>query len=210
MNSRPVSETAFYRNMLTQKRKGQRDRSSIIMILCGTLQMLWLMLGGFLPLRNILTYSTFLLLSPLVFGTLTATFALFGFRSYRRANKPVTEGDVAQLRQIERMRLFRQAQGIVPSAYTPLRIAFDILAGLFLAASGITCLLLSIPDNGLAKYVYAFGLHGTALYLLYSALYTKPRRAKEIPAESARELKRRFALSEEMDESETQGAQETM
>ena len=205
-----MSETTFYRNMLAQRRKAQRQTSTMVMIVCGALQLLWLLLGGLLPLRNLLTLTTFFLLSPFVFGILTATFAIFGFRNYRRAHTPVTDNDVAHLRQIERMRLFQQAQGTPPPAYAPWRIALDVLVGLLFAASGITCLLLSIPDNGLLKYIYAFSLHGTALYLLYSALYTKPKRAKEIPAESAQELRRRLALGEEMDESETQDAHETM
>ncbi len=210
MDSRPMSETAFYRNILVQRRKAQRERSTTVMVVCGTLQMLWLVLGGLLPLRDILSFSTFLMLSPFVFGLLTVIFALFGFRSFRRAHKPLTESDVFRLRQAERIRLFQQAQGKLSGAYSPWRIGFDVLIGLLFAASGITCLLLSIPDNGLLKYVYAFSLHGTALYLLYSALYTKTRRAKDIPTESAQELKRRLALGEEMAESETQDAHETL
>ena len=210
MDSRPMSETAFYRNILVQRRKAQRQRSTLVMVVCGTLMMLWLFLGGLLPLHNILSLTTFLLLSPFVFGLLTGIFAIFGFRSYRRAYASITDNDVSRLRQAERMGLFQQAQGILPSAYRPWRIALDVLVGLLFAASGISCLLLSIPDNGLLKYIYAFSLHGTSLYLLYSALYTKPRRAKDIPAESARELKRWLALGEAMDESETQDARETM
>ncbi len=210
MDSRPMSENAFYRNILVQRQKVQRQRSTIVMIACVTLQMLWLFLGGMLPLRNILSFSTFLLLSPFVFGLLTVIFALFGFRDFRRAHKPVTDTDVSRLRQAERVRLFQQAQGKLSGAYTMWRITLDVVVALFFAASGITCLLLSIPDNGLLKYVYAFSLHGTALYLLYSALYTKPRRAKDIPAESARELRRRLALGEEMEESEIRDTHETL
>ncbi len=204
MDSHPTSETAFYRNILVQRRKAQRQRSTLVMIVCGTLMMLWLFLGGLLPLHNLLSLTTFLLLSPFVFGLLTALFAIFGFRSYRRAYLSITDNDVSHLRQAERMRLFREAQGILPTAYTTWRIVLDVLIGLLFAASGISCLLFSIPDNGLLKYIYAFSLHGTALYLLYAALYTKPRRAKDIPAESARELKRWLALGETMEESETQ------
>ncbi len=210
MEPRPMSETAFYRNILVQRRKAQRQRSTLVMVVCGTLQMLWLFLGGLLPIRNILSLTTFLMLSPFVFGLLTGIFAIFGFRSYRRAHASITDNDVSHLRQIERMRLFRQAQGILPDAYRPWRIALDVLVGLLFAASGITCLLLSIPDNGLLKYVYAFSLHGTALYLLYAALYTKPKRAKDIPAESARELKSWLAHGEEMAETDTQDIHETM
>ena len=210
MDSRPMSENAFYRSMLVQRRKAQRQRSTTVMVVCGTLQMLWLFLGGILPLRNILSFSTFLVLSPFVFGLLTVIFALFGFRSFRRAYKPIVENDVSRLRQAERVRLFQQAQGKLPPAYTLWRIALDVFVGLLFAASGITCLLVSIPDNGLLKYIYAFSLHGTALYLLYSALYTKPRRAKDIPAESARELRRRLALGEEMEESEIRDTHETL
>jgi len=180
------------------------------MVVSGTLQMLWLMLGGILPLRNILSFNIFLLLSPFVFGLLTGIFALFGFRSFRRAYTPITDNDVSRLRQAERVRLFQQAQGKLPPAYTTWRIAFDVLVALLLAASGIACLLFSVPDNGLLKYIYAFSLHGTALYLLYSALYTKPRRAKDIPAKSARELRRRLALGEEMEESEIRDTHETL
>ena len=210
MDSRPISETAFYRNMLVQRRRIQRQHSTMVMIVCGMLQMFWLLLGGLLPLRNVLSFTTYLLLSPFVFGLLTAIFAFFGFYSFRRAHKQVTDNDISRLRQAERMRLFQEAQGVLPAAYSTWRIVLDVLVSLLFAASGITCLLLSIPDHGLLKYVYAFGLHGTALYLLYSALYTKPKRAKEIPAESAQELRRRLALGEEMDESKTQDARETM
>ena len=210
MDSHASSENAFYRNILVQRRKAQRQQSTLVMIVCVTLQMLWLFLGGMLPLGNILSFSTFLVLSPFVFGFLTVIFALFGFRSFRRAHKPLTHNDVSRLRQAERIRLFQQAQGKLPAAYTMWRITLDVLVGLLFAASGIACLLFSIPDNGLLKYVYAFGLHGTALYLLYSALYTKPKRAKDIPAESAQELKRRLALGEEMEESETRDTHETM
>ncbi len=210
MDSHASSENVFYRNILVQRRKAQRQQSTLVMIVCVTLQMLWLLLGGMLPLRDILSFSTFLVLSPFVFGFLTGIFALFGFRSFRRAHKPLTNNDVSRLRQAERIRLFQQAQGKLPAAYTMWRIILDVLVGLLLAASGITCLLLSIPDNGLLKYVYAFGLHGTALYLLYSALYTKPKRARDIPAESARELRRRLALGEETEESEARDTHETM
>ena len=210
MDSRARSENTFYRNMLVQKRKAQRQQSTLVMIVSGTLQALWLFLGGILPLHNILSYTTFLILSPFIFIGLTSIFAFFGFRSFRRAYKPVTESDVSRLRQAERVRLFQQAQGKLPVAYTTWRIALDILVGLFFAASGIACLLFSVPDTGLLKYVYAFSLHGTALYLLYSALYTKPRRAKDIPTESARELRRRLALGEETEESEIRDTHETL
>ena len=210
MDSRPMSENAFYRNILVQRRKAQRQRSTLVMICCVMLQMLWLFLGGMLPLRNILSFSTFLVLSPFVFGLLTGIFALFGFRSFRRAHKPLTNNDVARLRQAERVRLFQQAQGKLPAAYSVWRMGLDIFIGLLLAASGIACLLFSVPDNGLLKYIYAFSLHGSALYLLYSALYTKPKRAKDIPTESARELRRRLALGEEMEESEIRDTHETL
>ncbi len=210
MDSRASSENAFYRNILVQRCKAQRQQSTLVMIVCVTLQMLWLFLGGMLPLRDILSFSTFLVLSPFVFGFLTVIFALFGFRNFRRAHKPLTNEDVSRLRQAERIRLFQQAQGKLPAAYTRWRITLDVLVGLLFAASGITCLLLSIPDNGLLKYVYAFGLHGTALYLLYSALYTKPKRARDIPAESAQELRRRLALGEETEESEIRDTHETL
>ena len=200
----------MYRNILVQKRKAQRQQSTLVMIVCGVLQMLWLLLGGILPLRNILSFSTFLLLSPFIFGVLTGIFALFGFRSFRRAYKPLTDNDVSRFRQAERVRLFQQAQGKLPAAYSIWRIGLDVFVGLLFAASGIACLLFSVPDNGLLKYIYAFSLHGTALYLLYSALYTKPRRAKDIPAESARELRRRLALGEEMDELEIRDTHETL
>lgn len=205
-----TSETAFYRNILIQRRKTQRQRSTVVMIVCVALQMLWLLIGGTLPLRNILSLDTYLLLSPFIFGLLTVIFALFGFRSFRRASKPVTLNEVAHLRQTERIRLFQQAQGILPTIYLPWRIALDVLIGLLFAASGIACLLFSVPDSGLLKYIYAFSLHGTALYLLYSSLYIKPRRAKHLPAESAQELRRRLALGEEMNGSETRDAHETM
>lgn len=210
MDSRPMSENAFYRNILVQRRKAQRQRSTLVMICCVMLQMLWLFLGEMLPLRNILSFSTFLVLSPFVFGLLTGIFALFGFRSFRRAHKPLTNNDVARLRQAERVRLFQQAQGKLPAAYSVWRMGLDIFIGLLLAASGIACLLFSVPDNGLLKYIYAFSLHGSALYLLYSALYTKPKRAKDIPTESARELRRRLALGEEMEESEIRDTHETL
>ena len=205
-----MPENVFYRNILVQKRKAQRQQSTVVMIVCVTLQMLWLLLGGILPIRNVLSSITFFMLSPFVFGLLTALFVLFGFRSFRRAYKPITDSDISCLRQAERMRLFQQAQGKLPSAYTTWRIILDVCVGLLLAASGIACLLFSIPDNGLLKYIYAFGLHGTSLYLLYAALYTKPKQAKDIPTESARELKRRLALGEEMDESEMRDTYETM
>lgn len=205
-----TSETAFYRNVLVETRKAQRQQSTFVMIVCGIMQMLWLCIGGLLPLRGILSFDVFLLLSPFVFGILTGIFIVFGYRSFRRANKPITVSEVAHLRQVERMRLFRQAQGTLPATYQPWRMALDVLVGLFFAASGIACLLLSIPDKGLLKYLYAFSLHGTALYLLYSALYTKPRRAKHIPIESAQELRRRLALGEKMDVSETQDIHEAM
>ncbi len=211
MKSSPItSETAFYRQMLVQARKVQRQRSTLVMITCGALQMLWLFLGGLLPLRGILSLNVFFLLSPLVFGLLVGVFALFGFRSFRRACKPITHSEVSRLRQAERVRLFQQAQGILPATYQLWRIALDVLVGLLFAASGIACLLFSIPDRGLLKYIYAFSLHGTALYLLHLALYTKPRRAKQLPTESAQELKRRLALGEKIDVSETQNIHEAM
>ena len=210
MDSRPMSENTFYRNMLVQSRKAQSQRSTIVMLVCVTLQMLWLFLGGILPLHNVLSLTTFLLLSPFVFGLLTGIFVLFGLRSFRRAQKSITDNDISRLRQAERIRLFQQAQGTLPAAYRTWHIALDVLVGLLFAASGIACLLFSVPDNGLLKYVYAFSIHGTALYLLYSALYTKPKRAKDIPAESAQELKRRLALGEEMEESTTRDAHETL
>ena len=65
MKSSPVtSETILYRNMLIQERKVQRQHSTIIMIVCITLQALWLFLGGLLPQRGILSLDMFLLLSP--------------------------------------------------------------------------------------------------------------------------------------------------
>ena len=209
MKSSPItSETAFYRTMLVQRRKAQRYYSTLVMIVCGALQMLWLFIGGFLPIRDILSLNVFLLLSPFVFGLLTGIFVIFGFRSFRRAYKPITLTDIARLRQAERVRLFQQAQGVLPTAYRPWRIALDTLIGLLFAASGIACLLFSVPDRGLLKYVYAFSLHGTALYLLYAALYTKPRQAKYIPSESAQELRRRLALGEESDALEAQDVHE--
>ena len=205
MKSSPVtSETILYHNMLIQERKAQRQHSTIIMIVCITLQALWLFLGGLLPQRGILSLDMFLLLSPFVFGLLIGCFALFGLRKFRRAYKPITEDEVTRLRQTERIRLFQQAQGILPQNYRLWRIALDVCVGLLLAASGIACLLFSVPDRGFLKYIYAFSLHGTALYLLYSALYTKPMRAKQLATESMQELKRRLALGEKMQESETQ------
>ncbi len=211
MKSSPItSETAFYRNILVERRKAQRHYSTIVMIVCGALQLLWLFVGGLLPIRGILSLDTFLLLSPFVFGLLTGIFVVFGFRSFRRAYKPITINDVARLRQAERVRLFQQAQGILPTAYRPWRIALDILVGLLFAAGGIACLLFSVPDRGLLKYIYAFSLHGTALYVLYSALYTKPRQARYIPIESAQELRCRLALGEESDALATQDMHEAM
>ena len=211
MKSSPItSETAFYRNMLMQKRKTQRYYSTMVMIVCGTLLMLWLFIGGLLPVSGILSLNVFLMLSPFVFGLLTGIFLVFGLRSFRRAYKPVMPHDIARLRQAERIRLFQQAQGILPATHQPWRIALDILVGLLFAACGIACLLFSVPDNGLLKYIYAFSLHGTALYLLYSALYTKPIQARHIPSESTQELRRRLALGEESDVLETQDVHEAM
>jgi len=204
------SETAFYRAMLTRKREARQHQSTAVMIVCVTLQMLWLVAGGLLPAWGLLSLDTFFLFCPLVFGVLIGIFGLFGFLIFRRAARPITTEEVAHLRQSERVRLFQQAQGILPPAYRPWRIALEVFVGLLLAAGGISCLIFSLPDKSLLKYLYAFSLHGTALYLLHMALYDKPRRAIGLAAEAAQELRRRLSLGETSEISETQDTHQAM
>jgi hypothetical protein len=201
MNPSPViSETAYYRQTLTRKRAVLLRCSVCVMTSCAVLQALWLLIGAMLPLPGILTLDQFLLLSPWVFLLLLGSFALLGLSAFRRARQPVSMAEVSHLRQAERERLFRQALGVLPAAYRPWRLALETLLGLSCAAGGIACLLFSIPHAGPLKFLYAGCLQTTALYLLYTALYTKPRRARQLPAVSARELRRRLALGEETGE----------
>ncbi len=210
MKSSPVtSEAAFYQNILVQRRKARQQQSTVVMVVCGLLQMLWLVTGGVLPLWGLLSLDTYFLLCPLVLGTFTSIF-IAGFISFRRARRPVTTEEITHLRQAERTRLFQEAQGILPPAYRPIRITLDILVGLLFAVGGVSCLIFSLPDRGLLKYVYAFCLHGTALYLLHAALYEKPKRAARLPHESMQELRRRLALGETMSTSEPHDMHQAM
>ncbi len=208
--SPPISETAYYQQELTRARKAQLRRSIGLMVVCGILQGLWLILGALLPLPDILSLDQFLLLSPGVFGLLVGTFIIFGLRNYERSKQPVTMEEASRLRQAERARLFRQAQGVLPATYRPWRLALETLLALLCSGGGMVCLLYSIPASGLLEFAYAACLQVIALYLLYSALYNKPRRARLIPATSARELRRRLALGEQMNETGGQDLRETV
>lgn len=207
MDNAPItSETAFYRYRLGQERNALRQRSVIVMILCSTLLGLGILLGGFLLLARIFPSDMLLFFSLVLLGVLGSIFLVFGVVGYRLAKQPVSEQEVLQLRQSERIRLFREAQGVLPVAYRPWRLALDGLLGMLCSACGIACLLFSFPGNGVIKFLYAGCLQCTALSMLYNALYVKPRRARLIPSQSARELKQRLALGEIMCE---EGAHDT-
>src|SRR5579875_3020230 len=165
-------ETAWYEKRLRKQRRFRLITG--IVILCATL---------FSFISNLIHFPSHDTLSLVVFVILSLLLISFGASEILANWGSVPVEEISQLRQYERLTLFRQAQGILPWQFHPwVRVVELLLAALsfWLAAS-------HTATAERAQWVMG-GIYLLAGFsLLVDALYFKPRRARQLATRSAAE-----------------------
>jgi hypothetical protein len=176
-------ETAWYEKRLRKQRRFRLITG--IMILCATL---------FLFISNLIHFPFHDTLSLVAFVILSLLLISFGVSEILANWGPVPVEKINQLRQYERLTLFRQAQGLLPWQFHPWVRVVELLLATFsfwLAASH-TVLVTAERTQWVMAGIYLLA----GFSLLVDALYFKPRWARQLAARSAAELASRLRIGE--------------
>ena len=200
MMNEPFSnpESAFHRRILEKERASSLRAGRIGMWASGSLLGVFSLLSIVLAISTHLSFWPLLLLECVIAGGFGAMFYFFGWIEYQMGRKPVTDQDVEDRRQSERARLLHEAQGILPISLRPRVLLLQFALGVLFIAGGVVLLVspYARPLDQLWGRVYGIGFLIFGCSLLWSVLFVKWRRAKQIPAESARELNYRLMRGE--------------
>src|SRR5579875_1308510 len=176
-------ETAWYEKRLRKQRRFRLITG--IVILCATL---------FSFISNLIHFPSHDTLSLVVFVILSLLLISFGASEILANWGPVPVEEINQLRQYERLALFRQAQGILPWQFHPwVRVVELLLAAFsFWLVASHTVLVTAERTQWVMAGIYLLA----GFSLLADALYFKPRRARQLAARSAVELAARLRIGE--------------
>jgi hypothetical protein len=189
-------ETEWHRLRLTKDRSSQR-RIGIALMILGFCVLLIAVTSvpDFPRMASMLPIPFALIGMYVVFWGSPLMLVLVGGMEYVEGRKPISPMDIEWRRQRERAELFRMAQGDLPWSYRKLVQVLFAIMGILLLAPGILVLL---AQEGYRSGSLIWGIlySGCGLLLLLLALVILPRRARQIPAESARALGASLAAGE--------------
>jgi hypothetical protein len=200
-------ESAFHRRILEKERASQRRSGRIALWVSGSLLVAFTLLNSVLALRTSLSFWSFLLIEFVIAGGFGAMLYVFGWTEYKAGTRPVTDQEVDARRQSERARLLREARGILPVSLRPRVLILEFILGVLFIAAGVVLLVLSYatPLDQFWGRLYGIGFLLCGFSFLSLVLIVKRRRAKQLPAESARELSYRLTRGEITEGSEGTG-----
>lgn len=191
-------ESAFHRRILEKERAFRQRAGRIAMWASGSLLVVFMLVSIVLAFSTHLSFWSFFLIEGVIAGGFGAMFYLFGWVEYQMGRKPVTDQEVEDRRQVERARLLREARGILPISLRPRVLLVQAILGMLFIAAGVV-LLVSLYTTTLDQFwgrLYGICFIVCGFSFLWAVLIVKRRRAKQIPAESARELNYRLTRGE--------------
>jgi fatty acid desaturase len=190
-------ETAFHADRLHQERRKAR-RSAAIMFACCIIVLgaAAVVLAISLFFHTPLALSMILLLGCMVLAG--AAGVVSGMMDLHASKQPVTSQEIEQNRQQARTELMQRAQGKIPLAYRRFAIISEIVLACFWALLSIPFFLMPVTHMRWVYILFGVLFLLCAVRLLGDALIVRPRQAKRLAAQSARELAQRLTLEEVM------------
>ena len=191
-------ESEFHRRILEKERTAHLRVGRIALWEAFSLLVVFTFLNIVLAFSAHLSFWFFLLIECVLVGGLSVMFFLFGWTEFQVGKRPVTDQEVEERRQSERARLLREARGILPIAFRLRVLIVEFVLGVVFIAAGVVLLVspYATPLVGLWGRLYGIGCILCGFSFLSLVLIVKRRRAKQIPAISARELSNRLTLGE--------------
>ncbi len=184
------SDHDIWRQELLRRRRSERFQGWILLSIggIGLLALLFTLATSF---PRLLTLGPlFDVLSLLVVLAFFSSF-LLGISTLQSASKAPAEHDIARVRQMERTRLFQEAQGKLPWSYRRTGgIGFAILG--CIALIGGVLVLLSFVVRSSDGWV----MESAGLVFVWLALYVIPRERRRLPEQSTRTLAREMIVGE--------------
>ena len=188
----------MWKQELVRRRRSERFQGWILISIggVGLLALLFTLVTSF---PRVFTLGPLFQFLSLLFVLCFFCSFLLGISTLRSASKTPTEKDVAHVRQMERIRLYQEAQGVLPWTYRRAgRISMTILGSVALV--GGVLVLLSFGAGSPDAWVMV----AAGVVFLWLALYIIPRDRRRLPEQSAQVLAREMIAGETSDAVQTE------
>jgi len=192
------TERSIWEQELIRRRRSERLQGWILVSIggIGLLALLFTLVTSF---PRVFTLGPLFEFMSLLFVLCFFCSFLLGISTLRAANKTPTEKDVARVRQMERTRLYQEAQGVLPWTYRRAgRICMTILG--CVALVGGVLVLLSFGAGSPDGWVMV----AAGVVFLCLTLYIIPRDRRRLPEQSAQTLAREMIAGESSDAVQTE------
>lgn len=182
METAPNPDFEYYRHMVLRRRYLYATYGRLLAF-AGGFSLVCLFLPAFYIDPHIFTHTRFSLVTAILFAIASLVAIILGILLWRKARREPSAEEIQHMRQMQRARLFRQAQGVLPWSHRRLSRMLLSLVGIILLVIG-GCFLYFF---GLLAWD-GWGYVALGIFLLIVAMYILPAESRQLPRESAGQL----------------------